>query len=296
GGFALMVEGVSLAAMIETPVVVVVSQRPGPATGLPTRTEQADLEFVLYSGHGEFPRAIFAPASVESCFDLTRRAFELAEKYQGPVFILTDQFLADSDRSVEPFDVENLAPIRAGCDESEAAVPYRRFALTENGISPRLLPGKTRHLVVVDSDEHTEDGHLTEDLAVRKLMVEKRMKKLEGLKGEALPPVFEGDSDPDILLVSWGSTSGAAAEAAKKLRLEGNRVSTLAFEQLWPLVPKQFIGHLESAGQVVAIEGNATGQLANLIRRETGFEIGRRVLRYDGLPLTPEYILREVSV
>lgn len=295
GGFALMVEGVSLAAMIETPVVIVVSQRPGPATGLPTRTEQADLEFVLFSGHGEFPRALFAPGSVESCFALTRRAFELAERYQGPVFILTDQFLADSDRAALPFDVENLPPVKAGCDPESVEVPYRRFALTESGVSPRLLPGLSKHLVVADSDEHTEDGHLTEDLAVRKLMVEKRLKKLAGLEGKVLPPAYAGDADPDILFVSWGSTQGAVAEAARTLRLGGRKTATLSFEQVWPLVSSQFVAHLRKAGQVVIVEGNATGQFAKLIRRESGFEIKRRVLRYDGLPMTPEYILRAMS-
>ena len=295
GGFALMVEGVSLAAMIETPIVVVVSQRPGPATGLPTRTEQADLDFVLHSGHGEFPRALFAPGSVESCFHLTRRAFELAEEFQGPIFLLTDQFLADSDRAVLPFDVEGLAPVAAGCAASNAASPYRRFAFTKTGVSPRLLPGMGKELVVADSDEHTEDGHLTEDLRVRKLMVEKRMRKLEGLKAKFLAPSYRGDERPEMLFVSWGSTEGAVLEAVRKLAEKGKKVASLHFEQLWPLVPSKFLSLLEEAKEVVAVEGNATGQFAGLIRRETGFEIKRRILRYDGLPITPEYILRETE-
>ena len=155
GGFALMVEGVSLAGMTETPVVIVVGQRPGPATGLPTRTEQADLEFVLHAGHGEFPRAILAPGTVEECFHLIRRAFELAETFQTPIFLLTDQFIADSYRAVEPFEVTALSSVQPATDWSGPIGSYLRYALTETGLSPRLLPGRSEHLVVADSDEHT---------------------------------------------------------------------------------------------------------------------------------------------
>jgi len=294
GGFALMVEGVSLAAMTETPLVIVVAQRPGPATGLPTRTEQADLDFVLHAGHGEFPRAVFAPGTVEECLHLTRRCFQLAERYQSPMLLLTDQLLADSNRAVMPFDVENLPPVRVGT-EGVGSSPYLRFAITESGISPRLLPGRSQHLVVVDSDEHTEDGHITEDLSVRRQMVEKRLKKAKGIRAEVVPPDVDGEEKPDLLLVSWGSSKGAAQEAASCIRAEGERVATLHFSQVWPLVPEQFTSHLESARQVVSIEGNAFGQMARLIRRETGFEIKKQVLRYDGLPITPESILRELN-
>ena len=294
GGFALMVEGVSLAAMTETPLVVIVAQRPGPATGLPTRTEQADLEFVLHAGHGEFPRAIFTPGTVEEYFNLTRRAFELAERFQSPVFLLTDQFFADSYRSVMPFSLENAVPVTASTEVFESPL-YNRFAITESGISPRLLPGMTEHLVVVDSDEHTEDGHITEDLYVRKQMVEKRLRKGEVMRAEVIPPNSQGDMNPDLLLVSWGSSMGAVKGAAPLLESKGKKVATLHFSQVWPLIPEQFIEHLESAQQVVCIESNATGQLARLIRRETGFHIKKKILRYDGLPVTPEFILRELA-
>jgi 2-oxoglutarate ferredoxin oxidoreductase subunit alpha len=292
GGFALMVEGVSLAAMTETPIVIVVAQRPGPATGLPTRTEQADLEFTASAGHGEFPRAIFAPGTVEECFHLTRRAFDLAERYQGPVFILTDQFLADSFRAVDPFDVAALEQVRPGADPGSVAVPYRRHALMEGGVSPRLIPGASSHLVVTDSDEHTEDGHLTEDLAERTRQVDKRLAKGRGIAGEVVPPELYGDIEPELLIVSWGSTRGAAREAADSLRARGSSVGTMHFPQVWPLVPGQFVDRLERAKRVVCVEGNATGQLANLVRRASGFEITERIGRYDGLPMTPEYILR----
>ncbi|HUV87723.1 MAG TPA: 2-oxoacid:acceptor oxidoreductase subunit alpha, partial [bacterium] len=292
GGFALMVEGVSLAGMTETPIVIVVAQRPGPATGLPTRTEQADLEFVLRAGHGEFPRAVFAPGDVEECFHLTRKALELAQRFQGPTFVLTDQFLADSYRAVEPFDVEGLPPVGSYAAPPEFAEPYARYAVTDSGVSPRLLPGVSRHLVVVDSDEHTEDGHLTEDLDARVRQVEKRRRKESGIRAEVVPPRYDGDERPELLLVSWGSSKGAVAEAAANLRANGAKAATLHFPQVWPLVPGQFLGRLREAKRVVAVEGNASGQLARLIRAEAGFEVGERVSRYDGLPLTPEYILR----
>jgi 2-oxoglutarate/2-oxoacid ferredoxin oxidoreductase subunit alpha len=295
GGFALMVEGVSLAGMTETPIVIVVAQRPGPATGLPTRTEQGDLNFVLHAGHGEFPRAIFAPGTVEECFHLIRKAFFLAEKYQGPIFLLTDHFLSDSASAVEPFDLKNLPEVRPSGEAIPNALPYRRFAVTPTGVSPRLLPGLTEHIVVAGSDEHTEDGHLTEDLAVRKQMVEKRLRKGRGILEEVTPPEFQGERRPDLLLVSWGSSKGSVQEAAKELKSAGRKVATLHFSQVWPLVSDHFVTFLQEAREVISVESNATGQFAGLIRRETGFEIKKRVSRYDGLPITPEFILRELK-
>ena len=295
GGFALMVEGVSLAAMTETPMVVVVAQRPGPATGLPTRTEQGDLNFVLHAGHGEFPRAIFAPGSIEECFDLIRKAFFLAEKFQGPMFLLTDQFLADSARAIAPLKIEGLPFLQPSNPNLDSSTPYQRFVFTKDGVSPRLIPGFTEHRVVAGSDEHTEDGHLTEDLGVRKVMVEKRLKKTAGILREVTPPEYSGSKNPDLLLVSWGSTKGAVLEAAEEMRGKGKTIGVLHFSQVWPLVPNQFIHFLPGAREVAAVEGNALGQFAGLIRRETGFEIKRQIGRYDGLPITPEFILREIK-
>ena len=288
GGFALMVEGVSLAAMTETPVFIVVAQRPGPATGLPTRTEQGDLELVLYAGHGEFPRAIFAPGTVEECFHLTRQALFLAEKYQSPIFLLTDQFLADSYRAVTPFAVESLESVTVGSSPDKVTLPYQRYAITDSGVSPRLLPGGSEHLVVCDSDEHTSDGHITEDLTVRQQMVAKRLRKLQGLRTEVTPPEYLGDKNPEVLFVTWGSSRGSVLEAAATLRAQGRQVAALCFSQVWPLIPEQFLPYLQEAKQVVMVEGNATGQFAGLIRRETGFQISKLILRYDGLPITPE--------
>jgi 2-oxoglutarate ferredoxin oxidoreductase subunit alpha len=291
GGFALMAEGVSLAAMTETPVLIVVAQRPGPATGMPTRTEQADLEFVLHAGHGEFPRAIFTPGSIEACFHLTKKALALAEQAQSPVFLLTDQFLADSSRPVASFDPEAIAPVTAGLEPDTALTPYQRYRLTGNGLSPRLLPGMSPHLVVADSDEHDENGHISEDHGMRIAMVEKRLRKFGLLRQEAIAPELTGEKNADLLLVCWGSSQGPVLEAAAVLRGQGRSVATLHFSQVWPLVPGQFLDLLQAANEVVCVEGNATGQFARLIQREASFAMPNRIARYDGLPFTARYIL-----
>jgi 2-oxoglutarate ferredoxin oxidoreductase subunit alpha len=295
GGFALMVETVSLTAISETPVVIVIGQRPGPATGLATRTEQGELWFVLHAGHGEFPRAIFTPGTIEECFHLTRKAFELAEKYQGPMFVLTDHFLADSYRDIEPIDVEDLPFLKPGADPSSVETPYQRYRITESGVSPRLLPGLSKHLVAADSHEHTEDGHMTENLLIRPKMVDKRLRKGDGIRSEITPPEFKGEKKPELLLVSWGSSKGAVEEAASKIRSQGKKIATLHFSQVWPMVPDQVLKYLEQAKRTFCIESNATGQLAQLIRRETGFLIEKNILRYDGLAITPQYILRNLK-
>ena len=295
GGFALMVEGVSLAGMTETPIVIAVAQRPGPATGLPTRTEQADLEMVLHAGHGEFPRAIFAPGTIEQCYHLTRKAMDLAERSQGPVFILTDQFLADSFRAATPFETSDHVPLAAGAADHKGSLPYERYALTKSGISPRLLPGATKHLVVADSDEHTADGHLSEDLHVRVEQVDKRLRKDALLRAELVAPECTGPDDAEGLLISWGSTRGAMLAAAEQLRERGEQITTLHYSQVWPLDTEALLPLLEAVRETIVIEGNATGQFAKLIVRETGFSVARRILRYDGLPLTPEFILRHLD-
>ncbi len=295
GGFALMTEGVSLAAMAEIPAVIAISQRPGPATGLPASTEQADLEFALHAGHGEFPRAVYAPGTVEQCFHLTRAAFQTAEKFRGPVIILTDQFLADSFRAVLPFDLDRCPPISVGMGNRADSSPYKSYALTESGASPRLLPGMSDALVGADSDEHDEFGHISEDPEVRRQMADKRLKKGEGMLGEAIGPDYHGPPDADLLLVCWGSTLGSAIEAASMARDKGVSAAVMHFSQVWPLRKDEIISAMGKARRIVALEGNATAQFARLLRRETGVEIKDFILRYDGYPITPEYVLRELG-
>jgi len=299
GGFALMCEGVSLAAMTETPVLIVVVQRPGPATGLPTRTEQADLNLVLYSGHGEFPRAILAPATAEECFSLAARAARLAEESQGPVFILSDQYLADCTRPIAPFDFQGLPPAvdtLATHRRNEAAAspnrPYLRYDLSPaDGRSPRLLPGFSEHLVKADSDEHDPAGHITEDLDLRVRLQDKRLKKMDWLRGEIIPPAWYGPENPDTLLVTWGSSLGAALDALGEMKTQGRSAGLMHFSQLYPLNPAEWLPRLQKARRVVFAEGNAQGQLAQLVRRETGFAPHQLISRYDGLPLTAAYIM-----
>ena len=295
GGFALMTEGVSLAGATETPIVIVIAMRPGPATGLPTRTEQGDLECVLYSGHGDFPRAILAPGSLQQCFDTATQAFTLAERHQSPVFILTDQYLADSYRSCPPFALTPPPPLADVLEQQHKGMhnnpAYERFTITESGVSPRLLPGMGKALVRCDSDEHTPDGQLTEDLTVRVAMQDKRMRKLAGLEQEALAPTFTGPQAADLLLVCWGSTHGAVEEAAERLRSNGHTIAVCHFSQVYPLRQQDFLPQFTAADRVVMVEGNHTGQLAALIRRETDFAMHDLVLRYDGLPMTAQYIV-----
>ena len=278
GGFALMEEGVSLAGMLEMPVVIHMAQRPGPATGLPTRTEQGDLEMVLYSGHGEFPRVIFAPGSISEAFSCSRRAFYIADKYQVPVFILTDQYLIDSYYNCDPFPVRGDDSknhiIRTGKD-------YKRYRLTEDGISPRGIPGYGDGLVLVDSDEHDEEGRITEDMKIRELMVDKRLKKAHLIAGDALAPVLIGNPGYSTLVISWGSTFHIVEESLK--RLGRSDIAQLHFSQVHPL-HEDTKKYLKKAKKTIIVENNATSQFGRLIKLNTSVEPEIKILKYDGLP------------
>ena len=288
GGFALMVEGLSLAGMTETPCVIHIGQRPGPATGLPTRTEQGELLFVINAGHGEFPRYITAPRDAEDEFYKTIKAFNLADKYQIPSIILTDQFLIDSMTTIDSLDVKDIKIERHIVTEPDNN--YARHLLTSSGISPRALPGTEGILVITDSDEHDEEGHITEDLEIRKNMVEKRLKRGEYLKEDVEEPVFFGDKDSSIVLTGWGSTYGILKEAVNRLTKEGISVSLLHFSDVYPL-PDKTLNSLRDK-RFISVENNATGQLAQLIRRETGINITEKILKYNGRPFTPSEIVR----
>lgn len=288
GGFALMVEGVSLAGMIETPLVIVLAQRPGPATGLPTRTAQGDLLFAIHAGHGEFPKLVMAPSDPEDAFKKTVRAFNMADKYQIPVILLTDQFLADARYSYTDFETSGVSPAGFLSDASTIR-EYRRYRLTPDGISPRLYPGQSKNLVCVDSDEHDEYGHITEDLAQTvPSMVEKRLAKLTGLRIEVNPPEEYSIEGAEHILVGWGSSRGAIMEAIDLLRDEGVRAGMIHFTELWPLPEYRF----PERTLLWHVESNAGGQLARLLRSEFGVSFYGAVRRYDGLPLTGEYIRR----
>jgi len=278
GGFALMQEGVSLAGMTETPIVIVIGQRPGPATGLPTRTEQGDLNLVLHAGHGEFPRIIFAPGTIGEAVSLARKSFELADRYQIPVFILTDQYFADSVQSLEediPQDV--LGREYAALDRS-----YRRYALTETGVSPLACPGLSDALVRVDSDEHDEQGKITENLELRVRMVDKRLGKMALLQKECVPPTFCGELDAEAIILSWGSNRLIVEEVILKLTGEGIRASALHFGQIWPLTSEMIAPYRLDSKVLICVENNAGGQFACLLRREFGLHVAHTLLKYNG--------------
>ncbi|WP_455369396.1 2-oxoacid:acceptor oxidoreductase subunit alpha [[Eubacterium] cellulosolvens] len=296
GGFSLMVEGLSLSGMTETPIVIIICERPGPATGFPTRTEQGELEFAIYAGHGEFPRAVFAPGNVDQAFYLTSKAFNLAEKYQIPVIILSDQYLADSYFTTERFDISSLKVDRGEFfteSHLKKLGEYKRHLITESGISPRLFPGQKLGLVVTDSDEHTEDGHITELADVKIKNVNKRFKKLEILRKDIGTPFVYGSKDADTMLIGWGSTYGALKEAIKILNDKGSNVKMLHLSEIWPFPIEAVNNELKNFDNKISVESNSTGQMAHLIRAETGIEVNKKILRFDGRPITPQYIVRE---
>jgi 2-oxoglutarate ferredoxin oxidoreductase subunit alpha len=299
GGFALMVEGLSLAAMTETPIVIGLGQRPGPATGLPTRTEQAELQFALYTAHGEFPRVILAPGTPEQAFFLTNKAFDLTEKYQVPVIILFDQYLADSQWTGNGFDLANLVheDYRLRADALAQAAVYKRHAYTDTGVSPLAVPGEAKHVVVTDSDEHDEAGHIVEDAGTRTKMVEKRLlRKMPLIRQEISPPVLYGAGEPEIVLVGWGSTYGVIKETVDELSGSRN-IAMLHFSELFPFPAIDrfdYLALLRKAGKTICIEHNATGQFGRLMRAETGFEFTAKIHRYDGRPFTVESLLGEL--
>jgi 2-oxoglutarate ferredoxin oxidoreductase subunit alpha len=298
GGFSLMVEGLALAGMTETPVVIVLAQRPGPATGLPTRTEQGELWFALHAGHGEFPRAVLTPATVEEAFYAAIKAFNLAEKYQTPVFILTDHHLASSYATVNKFDLTKVKIERGELitdADLKNPMEYKRHLVTVSGISPRALPGQGNALVVTDSDEHDEEGHMIEDAATRNAQVEKRLRKLNGLKQEITPPEFNEVREAKATLIGWGSTYGAIKEAADILAKDGKNVNTIHFSQVWPFPSDSVIAALKKTKKNIVVEGNATAQLAALIRRETGVAADTTILKYDGRPFSPIEIVDRVK-
>lgn len=300
GGFALMVEGVSLAAITETPVVVAMGQRPGPATGLPTRTEQGDLHMVLHAGHGEFPRFLFAPGTPEQAFFLTNKAFDLAEKYQVPAFVLFDTYLSDTQWTYRGFDLTRLrrADYRLRGEAFAKLPAYQRHGYTESGVTRLGVPGDARHLVVTDSDEHDAEGHLTEDAATRVRMTEKRLfRKLLRMQKEIAQPFMMGDNSPDIVLVGWGSLYGLLREAVDELSRTYS-IAMLHFSELYPFPSTErfdYLALLQRAKLTLCVEQNATGQLSRLMRTETGHVFSGHVLKYDGRPFTVDGLVRELK-
>jgi len=289
GGFALMTEGVSLAGMLESPIVIHLAQRPGPATGLPTRTEQGDLELALYAGHGEFPRIIFTPGNLEDGFCLTQKAFNLADKFQVPVFVLTDQYFVDSYYNTKAFDLKDLKIEKHFVETSKA---YRRYELTEKGISPRGIPGLGRGFVCVDSDEHDQEGHITEDIELRTKMVDKRLKKLYSIKKEIIPPTLWGPENYEKLVICWGSTFNIICEVVNNLDRKDTAI--LHFKQVYPLHDKT-AELINKADKTIVVENNATAQFARLLKIHSDVNVDHNILKYDGLCFASDSLAEELS-
>jgi 2-oxoglutarate ferredoxin oxidoreductase subunit alpha len=291
GGFALMSEAASLAGMIESPLVIHLAQRPGPATGLPTRTEQGDLNLAIHAGHGDFLKVVLAPGDLEEGFELALAAFDLADRYQSPVFVLTDQYYVDSYYTTRAFSLPGQPPSRATVRTGK---DYKRFALgASDGISPRGLPGVGEGIVCVDSDEHDEGGYITEDSGIRKAMVAKRLAKVEAARAAAIPPrLFGGEGGYRVLLMGWGSVKRPILEALAALGRKD--IAYLHFPWVFPF-PAGVAEYMAKAKSCYAIEGNATGQFADLVELGTMRRLDGRVLKCDGFQYSVEELADRIA-
>ncbi len=302
GGFSLMVEALGLAGMSETPLVIVIAQRPGPSTGFATRTEQADLLFAINASHGEFPRIVLAPGDTEQCFEAGARAFNLAEKYQTPVIIMTDAFLANSYRTIEKdkLDFKSISIDRgkllSNVELDQLKTEYKRHVYSDDGISPRALPGHPKAIFKTTSDEHNEFGEIVEDAAIRNKMYQKRMKKLDTALSEIKEPILYGPDKAEITFLCWGSTLAPLKKAVNILNKDDkNKANLLQFVDLWPFPVDKVNPFFEKAGKLISVEGNYTGQLANLIKMTMGLDVDGKILKYDGRPFSPEYIINNLK-
>jgi 2-oxoglutarate ferredoxin oxidoreductase subunit alpha len=280
--------------MAEIPIVIYNAQRAGPSTGLPTRTEQSDLLFMTFASQGEFPRIMLAPKDPVEGFDVAIRAFDLADKFQVPVMILGDQHLADSTWSLPPLDVTKVTIDQgklAGKDETD----YKRYELTDDGVSPRAFPGDPSKIVVSSGNVHLEDGHITEDPDIRSAMVQKFLKKTPHILDALKPPKIYGPEKADVTLLTWGSSWGATYEAVEILQKEGKSVNQLHFCDIYPLRTELLTKVFNQVKKVVSVAQDATSQLAKLIRMETGLDVHHHVNKYDGRPMTPGWIIQQLK-
>ncbi len=295
GGFALMSESVGEAAMTETPVVIVEVQRGGPSTGLPTKTEQADLFQILGASEGDFPKVILAPRTLSECYSMTIEAFNLAEKYQCPVLISSDLYLAERNETLEGLDITNIPIERGELITQWNGEAYHRFEDTKTGVSPRALPGVPGTVYVAATDEHDEDGVVISDVftnpPVRARMMDKRMRKLQFILQEFPDPELEGPKDADLTLVGWGSTYAVLREAMQALQHEGHKVNLFVPRYLWPFKGEACRKLLEGTKMTLAVEANYTGQLARFLRMETGVAIQHHLRKYDGEPFEPGQVI-----
>lgn len=302
GGFSLMVEALGLAAITETPLVLFLAQRPGPATGLPTWTGQADLLFALHASQDEFPRVIFTPTDAEECFTLAFKAFNIAEKYQIPVLILSDRLLAESLYQCK-LDQSKLNEIDRGMLLSERQLDriddFNRYEDTANGVSPRSIPGQKNGIFLANSDEGNDKGFTDESSENRIKRVHKRFKKLAEIKKDMPEVNVYGDIRAKLCFITWGSTKGTTLEAMRRLHTIGISTKHVAINHIEPFPSEIIEKFIKSSKHVVLIEGNYTSQLGKLIIQNTGYDIEHKILKYDGRPIYPdeivEYVTKEVK-
>lgn len=289
GGFCLMAEGLSLAGNIETPIVVIEGMRPGPATSLPTWSEQGDLQFILHSGHGDFPRIVLAAGDAKEVYELTRQAFNLADKYQTPVTVIIDKNICENDQSFSIFDTNFT--VERGRFATTLQPNYLRFKDEADGISLRSVPG-SGNFFMANSDEHDSQGHSSEEIEDRNIQMRKRMRKLITCQKEDMPaPTLYGPKEADVTIVSWGSNKGSILEALMSFK----NVNFLQLTWMSPFPAEAVKEVLKNSKYVVDIESNYTGQMAALIREKTGYEIEDKLLKYDGRPIFPEEIVEKLN-
>jgi 2-oxoglutarate ferredoxin oxidoreductase subunit alpha len=304
GGLALMTEAIGMAGMIETPVVVVNVMRAGPSTGVPTKTEQADLNQAFGASQGDFPRIVIAPLNMTDCFNTPALAFNLAERYQCPVIILADLLMCEDNETVDPALLDVDFKIDRGELITEANAqfggePYLRYKDTPSGISPRAIPGLPGHLYVSGTDEHDEDGVLISDVYTdpvrRKKMVDKRARKMDTVLDHVPAPKLEGPAEADVTLVGWGSTWGVISEAVEQLNQEGISANHLQIKLLVPFNVKEVTDILGRSKKIVIIENNFSGQFARHLRAETGLVANGHIRKYDGEPFEPKHIVAGIK-
>lgn len=310
-GLSLMTEALGLAGMSEIPLVVVDVMRPGPSTGLPTKHSQADLLFAVHGGHDEYPRIVLSPSTVEESFYLIQEAFNWAEEYQVPVFYLLDQDLGIQNNTLDDLDVKRV-PIRRGkllSEEALKALPtdsYKRFQLTEDGVSPRAIPGLSNGIFLSAGSEHDERSVITENIRNRNRMMEKRAQKLETFratgmkaplaKGHAAWGETWGPADAKIGVITWGSTRGPVEEGLQRLEADGVKTKRLCVNVLWPLPTEQIAAFMRGCEKVVVVEANFSGQLAKLIKQEIGgHDKLVTVTKYDGTPFRPVEVVDKLN-
>jgi len=296
GGFALMNEGLSLAGITETPVVIAMSQRPGPATGVPTWTEQGDLSYVTHAAHGEFIRIVLTPGDPQEAFYLTPQAFNLAEKWQVPVIILLDKYISEGHQSIAEPDLSKFEIERGELlSEKDLAKikEYKRYLNTKTGVSPRAIPGQKGGVHIANSDDHDEFGFSIEGFTpeIRNLMVEKRAAKMPGLFEDLPEPELFGPAQAKVTLIGWGSVKGPVLEALKYLK----DVNYIHVSCPWPLSEEGMREKVKNVKKLVSIENNQTGQFTNILREATGIEVDECLTKYNTAQFFPEEIIESVN-